>query len=75
MKAAKKHEQAKSQWPEVIRALVDAGWTQTSIADACGCAQNTISALLRGVTTEPVHSLGESILGLRRRAPPKKGAK
>lgn len=45
-------------WVETIALLKRAGYTQPEIADACGCAQSTISDLATGTSTEPRYSTG-----------------
>lgn len=51
-------------WPKVVRDLVVAGYTQSSIAKDCNCSQNSISDLACGRTTEPRYSIGASLLKL-----------
>jgi transcriptional regulator with XRE-family HTH domain len=53
-------------WKTIIAELQACGFTQPQIAFACGCAQATISDLATGKSTEPRHSLGQSILALHK---------
>jgi transcriptional regulator with XRE-family HTH domain len=48
-------------WQALIAALEKLQMSQTQIADACQCAQTTISALATGKTLDPKHSTGESL--------------
>lgn len=38
---------------DMVRSLIDAGFTQTQIAEATGVAQSSICRLLTGVHTDP----------------------
>jgi hypothetical protein len=55
-------------WTSLIAELVKCGYTQPKIAEHCKCGQATISDLASGKTTEPRHSLGESLRGLLEQA-------
>jgi len=48
-------------WPGIIKQLQDRGWTQTQLAERCGCAQSTISALARDKTEVPAYSTGREL--------------
>lgn len=60
-------------WKAVVTALLSGGWTQVEIAQACGCAQSTISAIARGENKNPSYALGQALLAIkakrRRRQP------
>jgi predicted XRE-type DNA-binding protein len=51
-------------WSQIIADIQKRGLSQAQIAQACGCAQATISDLAKGATTEPRHALGEALLKL-----------
>lgn len=48
-------------WPSLISELDALGMNQPQIAAACKCAQSSISALARGETKDPRHSIGEAL--------------
>jgi transcriptional regulator with XRE-family HTH domain len=52
-------------WVDTIALLKEAGYTQTEIAQECGCAQNTISDLSTGKSQQTSFVIG---LGLQRLA-------
>jgi len=51
-------------WQQHIAALQASGLTQQQIADACNCAQTTISDLATGASKQPVYSTGAALLEL-----------
>jgi transcriptional regulator with XRE-family HTH domain len=57
-------------WKQTLARLTAAGLTQTVIADRCGVAQSTISALARGETKSPSFELGVSLQKLVDGLPP-----
>lgn len=52
-------------WKQIIAQLQAAGLSQAQIAARCGCVQATISDLASGKTSDPRHSLGQSLQALR----------
>lgn len=66
-------------WKAVIAELLDEhGMSQPQIAAVCNCAQSSISAIARGETKDPRHSIGDHLLTLleekrRALAPPAPG--
>lgn len=52
-------------WKAVVGAILESGRTQVEIADTCGCAQSTISAIYRGENKNPSFALGQSLLSLK----------
>jgi transcriptional regulator with XRE-family HTH domain len=48
-------------WVDLIALLQEAGYTQTEIAQECGCAQNTISDLANGKTKRPNYDIGQAL--------------
>ena len=59
-------------WPQLITDLQEQGFTQPQIAARVGCAQATVSELLRGKTSDPRYSLGVSLKALHKLAVPVK---
>jgi transcriptional regulator with XRE-family HTH domain len=55
-------------WVDLIALLQDAGYTQTEIAQECGCAQNTISDLATGKTKRPNFDIGKCLERLAAKA-------
>jgi transcriptional regulator with XRE-family HTH domain len=55
-------------WVDTIALLQEAGYTQTEIADECGCAQNTISDLATGKTKRPNFDIGKRLERLTAKA-------
>lgn len=52
-------------WKAVIAELLDVhGMSQPQIAAVCNCAQSSISAIARGETKDPRHSIGDHLLSL-----------
>jgi transcriptional regulator with XRE-family HTH domain len=49
---------------EIIGALADAGYSQTELAEACGCAQSTISDIANGKNNDPRGSINEKLKAL-----------
>lgn len=52
------------EWMQIISELKGAGFSQSRIAEKCGCGQATISELAIGRTKDPQHSLGQKLLDL-----------
>jgi transcriptional regulator with XRE-family HTH domain len=48
-------------WKQTLAQLAEAGLTQVQIAERCGVAQSTISALARGETRSPSFELGAAL--------------
>lgn len=66
-------------WESIILELAEQhGMSQPAIATACGCSQPSISALARGETKDPRHSIGQALCELlatkRREAEQKRAA-
>lgn len=57
-----------SNWPEVLRLLKAAGYTQEQIADECDCAQSVISDIAKGKNTDPRVSIADGIRRLEAKA-------
>lgn len=57
-------------WKQLLARLTAAGLTQIVIADRCGVAQSTISALVRGETKSPSYELGKALEKLVESLPP-----
>ena len=55
---------AMTNWPALISALQNAGWSQPQIAAKCGCSQATISDIATGRTKDPRYSIGAAIRNL-----------
>lgn len=55
-------------WVETIALLKEAGFTQSQIATACGCAQNSISDLATGKTKTTSFSIGQGLQKLAGKA-------
>jgi transcriptional regulator with XRE-family HTH domain len=55
-------------WVDTIALLKEAGYTQTEIAQECGCAQNTISDLSTGKSENPSFAIGQSLQRLASKA-------
>jgi transcriptional regulator with XRE-family HTH domain len=55
-------------WVETILLITKAGYTQSQIADECGCAQPTISDLAGGRTKNPGFQTGQALLKLEAKA-------
>lgn len=51
-------------WVRVVSDLIQAGYTQSELADICGVGQSAISQILRRVTSEPRYSTGAALLRL-----------
>lgn len=51
----------------MLKRLLESGWTQEEIADACGCAQSTISDLARGHNKNPSFQIGAALAALKPR--------
>ena len=51
-------------WKKVLEDLAGAGYTQVRLAEQCACSQSTISAIARGETKDPAHSIGEVLKAL-----------
>jgi predicted transcriptional regulator len=62
-------------WKKLVVELMEAGVTQTQIAEECGVAQATVSDLSR-VTRQPSFDFGTKLIALHRRlvAEPAKAA-
>lgn len=56
-------------WPATIEKLLKGGWTQKRLAEACGCAQATISDLARGKTADPSYAVGKELERLASQQP------
>lgn len=56
-------------WRTLVEDLLASGMTQQGIAKACNCSQVAISELYRGVTLDPRHSTGESLVRLHKARP------
>lgn len=54
-------------WPAVIAEIKAAGLTYVDIAEACGITRQTVAALAKGETDDPVFSRGTLILELLER--------
>jgi len=50
--------------PDMIRALLDLGFTQEQIAARCDCSQPVISRILNRTTINPTFSIGAAIVEL-----------
>lgn len=64
-------------WQKLILDLTDrsrGGYTQSMLAQKCGCGQSTISDLRRGATTSPNANLGLKLIALSEEMDPKVGA-
>lgn len=61
-------------WKQLIADLKARGMSQPQIAEACNCAQATISELATGKTTDPRHALGEALRALHASLPAEKAA-
>ncbi len=62
-------------WPNVIQDLLNAGMTQTEIAEACDTGQSHVSGLLRGDRKNPNWPLGQRLLDLHaKRCPAEQAA-
>jgi predicted XRE-type DNA-binding protein len=48
----------------LIKQLMEAGWTQTMIAEAVKCSQSTISDLARGVCKRVSYEIGHRLVAL-----------
>jgi transcriptional regulator with XRE-family HTH domain len=55
-------------WVDTISLLKEAGYTQPEIAEACGCAQSTISDLATGKNTDPRTSIADGLRDLAAKA-------
>jgi transcriptional regulator with XRE-family HTH domain len=55
-------------WVETIALIQKAGYSQSQIAEECGCAQPTINELAKGKTKNPHYALGESLKALLAKA-------
>jgi predicted XRE-type DNA-binding protein len=55
-------------WVETIALLKQAGYTQPEIAEACGCAQSTISDLATGKTTVCRFEIGDALKAMAAKA-------
>lgn len=53
-------------WKQIIADLIAEGWTQKSIADACGVKQPSISDLARGITKRPSFDLCDPLKALHK---------
>ena len=51
-------------WKSHIAALQAAGLTQKQIAEACNCAQTTVSDLSTGASKQPGYELGAALIAL-----------
>ena len=51
-------------WKSLIAEIQAHGLTQPQIAALCGCGQATVSDLANGKTSDPRHTLGESLKAL-----------
>lgn len=54
-------------WKRLISELMEAGVTQTKLAELCGTSQSTISDLRRGASESPSWMLGDRLLELHRK--------
>lgn len=54
-------------WNAYLAAIMDKGMTQVQVAEAIGCRQGTISAILSGKTTDPRYSIGMGLIALGRK--------
>lgn len=48
-------------WPQVIKDLKAAGWTQVRLAIHCNTRQSTISDLHTGAVESPSYELGKAL--------------
>lgn len=55
-------------WVETIALIQKAGYSQSQIAEFCGCAQPTINELATGKTHDPRDSLGQALRRLHAKA-------
>lgn len=62
-------------WAEIISLLKEAGYTQSEIAESCGCAQPTISDLATGKNTDPRTSIADGLRDLLAKAKRKLAAR
>lgn len=61
-------------WPKLMTDLAAAGYTQMKLAALCGVSQSSISAIARGETVDPSHSIGEKLKAIHARASKRKQA-
>lgn len=57
-------------WKQLLARLAAGGLTQVVIAERCGVAQSTISALSRGETKAPGYELGKALEAMAASLPP-----
>lgn len=55
-------------WVDTIALLKEAGYTQPEIAEACRCAQSTISDLATGKNDDPRNSIADALRALATKA-------
>lgn len=51
-------------WPSLIDAIIEAGYTQKDVARVVGCDQSHISDLKRGAQAEPKYGVGKKLIDL-----------
>lgn len=55
-------------WREIIGDLLHWKYSQSRIAQACGCTQATVSDIYRGITPDPKFAVGLALVELHKRA-------
>jgi transcriptional regulator with XRE-family HTH domain len=62
-------------WTQIIKDLLNQGFTQPQIAARVGCGQASISGLLLGKTTDPRYALGAAIKAMHAATVPRRPRK
>ena len=54
----------RKDWSKIVRALIDSGWTQQSLAKEVGVSQSRISKILANPNTIVSWEVGDALLRL-----------